>query len=138
MVRSSNGCEARVKGCKMPVAGFSRTRAKADNHKISRGESQSKLGPRRLLRAVSKTMIVLTGKMKMNPMKRLPIRCPIIGDAPGIRSEVRTSPSVIKVAARLMSRERGVKPFAPEIRLIMNHVNTSLPAPPGAAMDGEA
>ena len=106
MLRSSNGCEATAKECNMPVAGLRRTNAKHDSHKVRRGESQSKLGPRRLLTTVSRTIIVLAGKMKMNPMKRLPIKCPMIGDAPGIRSEVRARPSVIKVVARLMIGDR--------------------------------
>ena len=136
VVRSSRGCEAAANGCNTPVAGFSRTRVKEDNHKVSRGESHRKLGPRRILTALSRTIIVLAGKMKMNPMKRLPIKCPMIGDAPGIMSEVRTSPSVIIVAARLMSGERSVKLFAFAIMLIRNRVTTSL-ATIGAAMDGE-
>lgn len=126
MVSSRIGCEATVNGCNRPFSGWSRTRAKVDNHKPSRGVSQSKLGPRWVLTALSRTIIVLAGKMMMNPTKRLPIKCPMIGGPAGIRDVVRMSPRVIIVAARLMSGDRGVKFSTWVIMVFRNCVTTSL------------
>jgi hypothetical protein len=94
-------CDATSRECAGERAGLKRTNANDDNQMSSSGVSQSKLGLRFVLAALTNTTTALKGKTKLNPTKILPMKYPTIGGPPGIMKDASTCPNVIRVAVNV-------------------------------------